>query len=225
MKKFLKFLAGFAIITAIILLAAKQKNMTTRQSVLKAFYPALMAIGKLFGAGDKLKENPAGIKPAVSFYSLNSTGSNGQSFSFEALRGKKVLLVNTASDCGYTGQYEELEELYRQHKDKLVIIAFPANDFKEQEAGNDEQIAQFCTTNYGITFPLMKKSVVIKSAQQNPVFQWLTDKARNGWNDKAPSWNFSKYLVDENGILLNYFEPAVSPLSKEVTAAITRNGH
>ena len=102
------------------------------------------------------------------------------------------------------------------------MIGFPANDFKEQEKGTDEEIMQFCKLNYGVTFPLMKKSVVIRSAGQNPVFQWLTDSAKNGWNNKYPSWNFSKYLVNENGILTNYFDPSVSPLGKEIREAIEK---
>ena len=107
-------------------------------------------------------------------------------------------------------------------KGKLLVIGFPANDFKEQEKGTDEEIMQFCKLNYGVTFPLMKKSVVIRSAGQNPVFQWLTDSAKNGWNNKYPSWNFSKYLVNENGILTNYFDPSVSPLGKEIREAIEK---
>lgn len=197
--------------------------MTTRQSVLKAIYPAIMSVGKLFGSNnDKIKENTNNIKPALPFYTLSAIANDGQTFSFDSLTGKKVMLVNTASDCGYTGQYNELEKLYQRYKDKLVIIAFPANDFKDQEPGNDDAIATFCKLNYGITFPLMKKSVVIKATDQNSAFQWLSDKNKNGWNDKEPTWNFSKYLVDEHGTLLNYFDPSISPLSQEVISAITR---
>ena len=138
------------------------------------------------------------------------------------MKGKKVLLVNTASNCGYTSQYSELQELYEKYKGKLEIIGFPANDFKEQEKGSDEEIAQFCKVNFGVSFPLMKKSVVIKSTDQNPVFKWLSDSTQNGWNQKEPSWNFSKYLVDEKGVLTNYFDPSVSPLSEEVIKSIEK---
>jgi glutathione peroxidase len=102
----------------------------------------------------------------------------------------------------------------------MVILGFPANDFKEQEKGSDEEIAQFCKVNYGVTFPLMKKSTVVKSPDQNPVYKWLSDSTQNGWCNKQPSWNFSKYLLDEHGNLLQYFDPAVSPLSPEVTDKI-----
>ena len=133
-----------------------------------------------------------------------------------------MLLVNTASNCGYTNQYDELQELYKRFENKLVILGFPANDFKEQEKGSDEEIAQFCKVNFGVTFPLMKKSSVVKNTDQNDVFKWLTDAAKNGWNSQQPSWNFSKYLVNENGVLTNYFDPSVSPLSEEVMNEIKK---
>lgn len=188
------------------------KDMTLRQKFLKAVYP-LFVWSKKKTAATLANEKAT---PAVSFYSLTSTLNNGSSFSFEQLKGKKVLLVNTASNCGYTGQYDELQKLHEQYADKLVILGFPANDFKEQEKGSDEEIAQFCKINFGVTFPLMKKSTVLKTADQNEVYKWLSDSTKNGWNSKAPSWNFSKYLISEDGKLLNYFDPAVSPLGKEI---------
>ena len=194
--------------------------MTIRQRFLKLFYPLLMKWTRSRG-GRKMIENRISNAP-VSFYTLRDTLINGQAFDFSSLKGKKVLLVNTASDCGYTDQYDELQKLYQKHADTLVVIGFPANDFKQQEKGNDEQIASFCRINYGVTFPLMKKSVVVDHPAQNPVFRWLTNPAENGWNSKFPSWNFSKYLVNEQGMLSNYFEPSVSPLSKEVLSAINQ---
>lgn len=179
-------------------------------------------MGKLFRKNNSVLENTKKVQPKISFYNLSATLNNGDTFNFSQLKGKNVLLVNTASDCGYTAQYEELQQLYTRYKDRLVILAFPANDFKEQEKAGDEAIAQFCKLNYGISFPLMKKTSVLKSSKQHPVFRWLTDSNSNGWNEQAPSWNFSKYLVDESGILVNYFEPAVSPLSETVINAITR---
>ena len=195
-------------------------NMTYRQKVLKAVYPAWMWFSKLTGKNTDKLEN-AGIKPPVSFYSLKATLNNGGAFDFGTTKGKKVLLVNTASDCGYTNQYADLQKLYEKYKDKLLIIGFPANDFKEQEKGTDDEIAKFCKANYGVTFPLARKSVVIKTAQQNPVYQWLTDSSKNGWNEKQPSWNFTKYIVNENGVLTNYFGPSISPLSRDVVKSIT----
>lgn len=158
--------------------------------------------------------------PPVSFYTLSVTLNNGKELLFENLKGKKVLLVNTASDCGYTPQYAELQKLYQHSKEDLEIIAFPANDFREQEKGSDEEIAKFCSINYGVSFPLAKKAVVVKNETQHPVFHWLTSKEKNGWNDRPPSWNFAKYLVNEEGVLTHCFEPALSPLSTEIIAAI-----
>lgn len=197
------------------------KNMTYRQKVLKAVYPVLMWFTKLTGTKSKHLENKD-KEPPVSFYSLQAIANNGDQISFDSYRGKNILLVNTASNCGYTNQYEDLQKLSEQYGSKLVVIGFPANDFKEQEKGTDEEIAQFCKVNFGVSFPLMKKSVVIQSAGQNPVFQWLTDPAKNGWNNQYPTWNFSKYLVNEKGMLVNYFDPSVSPLAKEVTDAIDK---
>jgi glutathione peroxidase len=196
------------------------KNMTGRQKIIKAIYPALMGISRLFGRRGKEKSNPSVAKAPVSFYSLTAIGNDGKEMRFETWKGKKILIVNTASDCGYTPQYTELQQLYEQYHDKLIIIGFPANDFKEQEKGTDEEIAKFCQLNYGVRFPLAQKSSVIRSPLQNPVFNWLSDKNKNGWNNQQPTWNFSKYLINEDGVLINYFDPSISPLSEEMITAI-----
>ncbi len=187
-------------------------GMTTRQKFLKAVYPIFMWMK---GRKAEVLEN-SHHAPYTAFHSLKATMNNGATYDFSQLKGKKVLLVNTASDCGYTNQFDDLQQLYEKFKNKLVILGFPANDFKEQEKGSDEEIAQFCKINFGVTFPLMKKSTVIKDPAQNEIFKWLSDSAKNGWNTKAPSWNFSKYLVNEEGVLTHYFDPSVSPMSKEV---------
>jgi glutathione peroxidase len=196
------------------------RKMTYRQKVLKAIYPAWMWYNRVTGKKTKVITNDKSTAHTQSLYDLTVGLNNGQTMKLDSLKGKKILIVNTASNCGYTNQYKELEGLYERYKNKLVIIGFPANDFKEQEKGTDEQIAEFCKLNYGISFPLAKKSIVIPGPLQNDVFKWLTDKTKNGWNEKSPSWNFSKYLVDEKGELVKYFDPAVSPLSNEVVDAI-----
>ncbi len=224
MKRKLK---RFAIVILLLLLSfaayveianRNSKNMTYRQKILKAVYPAFMWLS---GKKSATLSN-SNKTPAVPFYSLKTVTGSGKEFDFAELKGKKVLLVNTASDCGYTNQYDDLQKLHEKFSNQLVILGFPANDFKEQEKGNDEEIAQFCKVNFGVTFPLMKKSSVVKTPAQNEIFKWLSDSSKNGWNNLAPKWNFSKYLVDENGVLLNYFDPAVSPLSKEVISAIEK---
>jgi glutathione peroxidase len=196
------------------------KNMNARQKVLKAIYPLWMGWNRLTGKRADVLEYSNSVPANSSFYSLSATLNDGSTLQFETLKGKKVLLVNTASDCGYTNQYEDLQKLYEQYAGQLMVIAFPANDFKEQEKGSDEEIAAFCKMNFGVSFPLAKKSSVVKSPGQHEVFQWLTDKVKNGWNEKPPSWNFSKYLINERGQLTHYFDPAVSPLSDEVKKAI-----
>ncbi len=187
---------------------------------MKALYPVIMYMSKLTGKKSSTMDNTEHKTATASFYNFSVHLNGGDELRLESLKGRKVLLVNTASNCGYTGQYEELQKLYDAQKDKLVIIAFPANDFKEQEKGSDESIAEFCKVNYGINFPLAKKSSVIRGDQQNEIFKWLSSRELNGWNDQQPTWNFSKYLVDEHGVLVKYFDPGVSPLAAEVMKAI-----
>lgn len=221
LKRALVVVLAFIIAFAVYVEVANRnsKNMTYRQKVLKAVYPVWMWWAKL--TGKNTKELSGTKQPPISFYSLKAALNNGDTLDFSSLQGKKVMLVNTASDCGYTNQYSDLQKLSEQYKGRLVVIGFPANDFKEQEKGTDDEIAKFCKANYGVTFPLAKKSVVIKTAQQNPVYQWLTDSSKNGWNEKQPSWNFTKYIVNENGVLTNYFGPSISPLSRDVVKSIT----
>ncbi len=181
-----------------------------------------MRAGKISGRSPDMQSNPAAIEPPVSFYSLGMLANDGSRIPFSAFKGKKVMLVNTASECGYTAQYAELQLLYEQFQDRLVILGFPSNDFGEQERGNDVDIANFCRLNYGISFPLAKKSSVVKGPVQHKVFEWLTHKKENGWNEQAPVWNFSKYLVDEHGSLIHYFKPSISPMSGEVLDLINK---
>ena len=214
---FLLLSVCFSVYVAVV--NKNSKNMTIKQKLLKAVYPAFMWVSSKVSKGKRVLSNDNAIAP-ISFYSLKDTLNNGNSFNFENLRGKKVLLVNTASDCGYTAQYETLEKLHKQYQGQLVVIGFPSNDFKEQETGDDSAIAQFCKINYGVSFQLMTKSIVKKSANQNSIYKWLTDEKQNGWNSKAPSWNFCKYLVNEQGNLTHFFESSVEPLGNEIKDAL-----
>lgn len=138
----------------------------------------------------------------------------GTDFNFADLKGKKVLIVNTASECGYTPQYKDLEALYEKYKDKnFVIIGFPCNDFGGQEPGTSKDIKAFCTKNFGVTFPLMEKISIATS----PVYQWLTHKTENGVLDATVKWNFNKFLVDEKGNLVKYLASNVKPMDAEIT--------
>lgn len=192
--------------------------MNITQKLKSFFYPSVMWLNKITGVRSGSKKNGSSIAPPVSIYDYEVKLNNGDTVKLENYKGKKMLLVNTASDCIYTRQYEMLQSLWEQNKDRLVVIGFPANDFGAQEQGTDEEIAKFCSMNYGVTFPLSHKSTVIHDDEQHPVFQWLTQKDKNGWNEQPPSWNFAKYLVDERGQLVAYFEPAVAPISENITS-------
>jgi glutathione peroxidase len=194
--------------------------MNFKQRILQALYPLIMRLSNSKSGKGKWLINKQKVKPRASFYDLAMTQSNGDVLNFEQLKGKKVLLVNTASNCGYTGQYAELQQLHERHQDKVAIIGFPANDFNEQEKGNDQEISQFCQVNFGVSFPLSQKSGVVTGPAQHPVYQWLTQEGKNGWNSHPPDWNFSKYLIDENGLLSHYFGPAISPLGEEMAKAV-----
>ena len=206
-----------ALVTATLLM--KKTGMSYKQSVLKTLYPAIMWTSKASGR-KQIQTNKANAIPLVSFYTLTAKDINGNEFKFSDLKGKKVLIVNTASNCGFTAQYEALEQLSHQFADQLIIVGIPSNDFKEQEAADNATIVNFCKKNYGVTFPLLEKSSVIKGNQQNEVHKWLSDMTINGWCHQEPAWNFCKYLVNEQGVLTHYFPMTVDPLAPEVVAAI-----
>jgi glutathione peroxidase len=144
----------------------------------------------------------------------------GNSFDFASLKGKKIMVVNTASKCGLTPQYEQLEEIYSAYKDSnFVIIGFPANNFMSQEPGSNEEIVAFCTKNYGVSFPMMSK-ISVKGKDMHEVYQFLTQKAKNGLEDNEVQWNFQKYLLDENGVLIKVISPRVLPNDAEIISWI-----
>lgn len=172
-------------------------------------FPFLALIGSCARTAER-PVHPA-VQPApVSFHSLSAKSLEGEVVSFEQFRGKKVLLVNTASECGHTPQYDALEQLYKANSDRLVVLGFPSNDFGGQEPGDAKQILSFCTKNYGVTFPMFEK-VKTSGSDISEVYAWLTDKSKNGWNAQAPAWNFCKYLIDEQGQLIAFFPSAVQP--------------
>lgn len=173
-------------------------------------YLALM----LFGP-QKSAVRPTDAVSTKKFYDFKLKSIEGKEIDFSTYKGKKVLIVNTASECGYTPQYTALEELHQKHQNKVTILGFPANNFGGQEPGENAEIATFCQRNFGVTFQLFQKSDVV-GENQNPLYQWLTNKELNGWNKIAPSWNFCKYLVGENGELLKVYTPSVSPMSEEL---------
>lgn len=141
---------------------------------------------------------------------------NGEEFDMSSLKGKKVLVVNTASKCGFTPQYEQLQELYDKYKETgFTVIGFPANDFMNQEPGTLSEIKAFCTENYGVTFPMMDK-ISTKGKEQSPIYEWLTQKSKNGVKDSKVSWNFQKYMIDEDGKLVDFKASKVSPTDDKI---------
>jgi glutathione peroxidase len=156
------------------------------------------------------------------FHDFSAKTIDGKMLDFSAFKGKKLLVVNTASKCGLTPQYEELEELYKEYgSDNFMIIGFPANNFMKQEPGTDSEIKEFCQVNYGVTFQMMSK-ISVKGDDMDPVYAWLTQKDQNGVMDSEVKWNFQKYMIDENGNLVNYVSPQTSPKSDEIVDWIKR---
>jgi glutathione peroxidase len=157
---------------------------------------------------------------APNIYGFNVTTLEGETFSFATLKGKKILIVNVASKCGLTKQYKALQELYTAYKDhNFTIVAFPANNFGAQEPGSAAEIRSFCTENYGVTFPMMAK-ISVKGDDQAPIYQWLTSQAQNGVGDAEVTWNFQKFLIDEQGRWVKSIAPKVAPDAEEITAWI-----
>lgn len=155
--------------------------------------------------------------PVLPDFTVNSL--DGTPVSLSQYRGKKIIILNVASKCGYTPQYADWEKFYESHKDKFVVLGFPCNDFMSQEPGSAGEIAEFCQKNYGVSFPMFEK-VHVKGDGQAPLYRWLSDPAQNGWNSDVPSWNFCKYLINEKGELTHFFASKVKPDSPEfVTAA------
>jgi glutathione peroxidase len=189
----------------------------------------LMKIGSLLSAlALPFTQNTALSRPnntemnaaAPNFYQFKMKGIDGKEIDFSQFKGKKIIVLNTASKCGYTPQYADWEKFHQANKD-IVILGFPANEFGGQEPGTNSEIATFCQKNYGVSFQMMEK-VVVKGEEKCSLYTWLTDKSKNGWNDKEPSWNFCKYVINEKGELVNFFASGVKPSSPEFIAALNK---
>uniref|UniRef100_UPI003217B313 glutathione peroxidase n=1 Tax=uncultured Draconibacterium sp. TaxID=1573823 RepID=UPI003217B313 len=156
------------------------------------------------------------VSAQQSFYDFTVKDIEGNDFRLSELKGKKVLVVNTASKCGLTPQYKQLQELYENYgSDDFVIIGFPTNNFANQEPGSNKEIVEFCERNYGVTFPMMEK-ISVKGDDIHPLYQWLTQKAKNGKMDSEVMWNFQKYLIDKNGKLVDVIAPKVKPDDEKI---------
>jgi glutathione peroxidase len=163
--------------------------------------------------------NIANIDTTKNIHGFKVEALDGSTIDFASFKGKKILIVNTASECGYTPQYKDLEKLYETYKDKLVVIGFPANNFGGQEPGSNSEIKTFCTKNYGVSFPMAAK-ISVKGDDMAAIYQWLTQKEKNGVLNAEIKWNFNKFLIDENGRMMYKFESSVTPMSEEITGKL-----
>ncbi len=163
-------------------------------------------------------ETPVPSQPRTTFYQLKARDIHGMEVSMSGFKGKRVIVLNVASECGYTPQYADWQAFYEKNKDKYVVLGFPCNQFMGQEPGSNAEIETFCRKNYGVTFPIFEKADV-KGSDKSDVYKWLTDPALNGWNSQEPSWNFCKYLIDENGKLTHFFASKIKPDSEEFILA------
>ena len=153
-----------------------------------------------------------------SFYDLKAVSLDGETIDMSKYKGKKIIVLNVASKCGYTPQYADWQKFYESNKDQVEVLGFPCNQFLGQEPGSSEEIATFCQKNYGVTFQMFDK-VDVKGDQQHAIYQWLTDPSKNGWNSEVPSWNFCKYLINEEGKLTHFFGSKIKPDNQEFMAA------
>lgn len=154
-----------------------------------------------------------------SIYDFKVEALDGSVIDFATFKGKKILIVNTASGCGYTPQYEGLEALYKKYQDKLIVVGFPANNFAGQEPGSNSEIKEFCKKNYGVSFPMAAK-ISVKGDDTAPIYKWLCNKSENGVLDAEIKWNFNKFLLDEKGVIITKFDSGVKPLSDELTSKL-----
>lgn len=155
-------------------------------------------------------------EPSQSIYDIKINSIDNTPINLSDYKGKKILFVNVASECGFTSQYEDLQKLYTEYQDKLMIIGVPCNQFGGQEPGTATEIKTFCQANYGVTF-LITEKVDVKGASQHPLYKWLTEKALNGTKSSSVKWNFQKYLIDENGAFIDYWYSITKPMSGKIT--------
>ncbi|MEY2705607.1 MAG: hypothetical protein RL407_1669 [Bacteroidota bacterium] len=181
----------------------------------------LLACGKVLDRPSDASSLHPSYEPNMesTLYDFKLKDINGQEVDFSSFKGKKLLIVNVASKCGYTKQYAQLQELYAAYGEKVVVLGFPANNFGGQEPGSNEEIKAFCTSEYGVTFPMFEK-VSVKGFDKHPLYRWLSDASQNGWNNQEPSWNFCKYLINEKGELVKFYPSSVNPMDEELIKLI-----
>lgn len=184
---------------------------------------ALLSIFIAAGISCNSPKKTSTMEEISNIYQFKPQDISGNIFDFSHLKGKKIMIVNTASKCGFTKQYADLEELYQKYKENdFIIIGFPSNDFLWQEPGSNQEIAEFCRIKYGVSFPMMSK-ISVKGRNIHPLFKFLTEKKQNGKSDSKVKWNFQKFLIDRQGNLSRVFPPSTSPVDKEILDWIEKN--
>jgi glutathione peroxidase len=188
---------------------------------IKSFFVMLFSlISGIFADKKEIAAAPSEFSSVGSFYEFKMPALAGsETIELSRYKGKKVVILNVASKCGYTPQYTDWQKFHEQYGEKIVVLGFPANNFGSQEPGSDSEIGAFCQKNYGVTFQMFSK-VDVTGDKQHPLFKWLSTKSLNGWNDKAPSWNFCKYVIDENGKLTHFFASGIKPTDAEFKKAV-----
>jgi glutathione peroxidase len=176
-------------------------------------------IKNIFSRKNKHYEMSTSEVTKGSLFTFTLNGIDGKPISLEKYKGKKVVIINTASKCGFTPQYADWQKFHEKYGEKVVVLGFPANDFMKQEPGSNKDIAGFCQKNYGVTFQMFEK-VDVTGDKQHELFQWLSKKDQNGWNDQAPTWNFCKYIINENGQLTHFFESSIKPSNAAFIKAV-----
>tara|TARA_Y100001980_G_C14531908_1_gene307974 strand:- start:743 stop:1345 length:603 start_codon:yes stop_codon:yes gene_type:complete len=196
------------------------KQLKSRKKILMYTLATTIITGVLSMAFSKNMVKPKNnVVAPDSFYDLNITDINGENIHLSKFKGKKVMIVNVASRCGYTSQYKGLQELYKNHQEELEIIAIPCNDFGSQESGSNSDIRNFCETRYGVSFTMGSKQN-IKSSPISSIYKWLSDPKQNGWNSNLPSWNFCKYIINEEGQLTHFLRSSFSPNGEDMKSII-----
>lgn len=204
--------------------------LSNKHNIMKILIVSLGLISVIAFLGRKTLKNILGSKKEVykasakdnmkgSLYDFSMVTLDGKTINLDKYKGKKVILLNVASKCGFTPQYADWQKFHEKYGDKVVVLGFPANDFLKQEPGSNEQIAEFCQKNYGVSFQMFEK-IEVTGKGKHPLYQWLSQKDLNGWNDKEPSWNFCKYVVNENGQLTHFFASKILPTDPDFIKAV-----
>ena len=188
--------------------------------IISAFFSIIMIFNSfysfIFNSVSEIKPDNKIELNSDSFYNLSAVSIDGKNIDFKTFKGKKVLIVNVASECGYTDQYDDLQYLHRKYSNRLAILGFPSNNFGKQEPGSNLKILDFCKSNFGVEFQMFEKIEVI-GEKSHPVYKWLSSSTLNGWNDKSPKWNFYKYLIDKQGNLSKVLASSINPRDSIIT--------